>query len=470
MSVFQTVTPSMQSLDPLKRVNYTFGLVLGVDEFLQEQVYLMEKDHSQYRLAHGYGTACGLRVQVTTGVNLEVQVSPGVAINPQGQEIHVPRLMCAKLNDWLTANKSALQNVFGMSPSFLSLCVVLCYRECPADMVPVPGEPCRTQQDTMAASHIAESFELKLCLDRDQIITSPPGSPFLNPTGLPAGLCFRPSQIEENVIREFGMLLERIRITDAASNFLTRQQLDDLVRGLEQPFGSPPISSPPLSSPPWTGAPLFLHPSDAREFLRSAFLVWVTEVRPALGATANHSGCDEPSEQCVLLAELSVPINNTWQVAGAVTIDETRRPFLLQTRLLQEAILCGFTGTGAGGSGLGSVVAAGTFGITAGQAHAAGPTYNGLTAQHQPASPDDGTFLLNWTGSPAYQNPALVSPSTHTYLVQGTAVANKTVKPVPVTFEFLEFRNAGILVRVIDAQGNATANGFMVEIKELAGS
>ena len=464
MSVFQTVMPSMQNLDPLKRVNYTFGLVLGVDEFLQEQVYLLEKDHSQYRLAHGYGTVCGLRVQVTTGVNLQVQVSSGVAINPQGQEIHVPKLMCAKLNDWLTANKTALQSVFvGPTPSVLSLCVVLCYRECPADMVPVPGEPCRTQQDTMAASHIAESFELKLCLDRDQIITSPPGSPSLNPSGLPAGLCFRPSQLEENIIGEFGMLLQRIRITDAASTFLTRQQLEDLVRGLETPAGSPP-----LSSPPWTGGPLYLHPKDAKDFLRSAFLVWVTEVRPSIGATANSSGCDEPSEQCVLLAELSVPINNTWQVAGAVSIDETRRPFLVQTRLLQEAMLCSFTGTGAGGAGLASVVAAGNFRITAGQAQPAGPTYNGLTAQHQPASPDDGTFLLNWTGSPSYVNPALVSPATHTYLVQGVAVAKKTVKPVPVTFEVLEFRNDGILVRVIDAQSNATANGFMVEIKELA--
>jgi hypothetical protein len=467
MSVFQTVTPSMQNLDPLKRVNYTFGLVLGVDEFLQEQIYFMEKDHSQYRLAHGYGTVCGLRVQVTTGVNLEVQVSPGVAINPQGQEIHVPRLMCAKLNDWLTANKAALQNVFGASPSSLSLCVVLCYRECPADMVPVPGEPCRTQQDTMAASHIAESFELKLCLDIDQLVTSPPGSPFLNSSGMPAGLCFRPSQLEEHNIREFGMLLQRIRITDAASTFLTRQQLDDLVRGLEQPIGSP-AGSPPLSSPPFTVGPLYLHPNDAKEFLRSAFLVWITEVRPSIGATANSSGCDEPGEQCVLLAELSVPINNTWQVAGAVTIDETRRPFLVQTRLLQEAMLCGFSGTGAGGAGLGSVVAAGTFGITAGQALPAGPTYNGLTAQHQPASPDDGTFLLNWTGSPAYVNPALASPSTHTYLVQGVAIARKVPKSPPVTFEVLEFRNQGILVRVIDGQGNATANGFMVEIKELA--
>ena len=457
MSVFQTVTPSMQNLDPLKRVNYTFGLVLGVDEFLQEQTYFLEKDHSQYRLAHGYGTACGLQVQVTTGINLEVQVSPGVAINPQGQEIHVSQMMCAKLNDWLTSNKAALQRAFGASPSSLALCVVLCYRECPADMVPVPGEPCRTQQDTMAASHIAEKFELKLCLDRDQIITSPPGSPFLDSSGLPDGLCFRPSQLEEDTIREFGLLLRRIRITDAASTFVTREQLEQLVRGLETPVGSPP-----LASPSWEGAPLFLHPSDATDFLRSAFLVWVTEVRPALGARANTSGC-EPSEQCVQLAELTVPINNTWQVAGTVIIDETRRPFLVQTRLLQETMLCGFSGTSAGGAGLGSVVAAGAFQIAGNNVTAAGPIYNGLTSTFQ--SP--GVYLLNWSGSPAYLNPASVSPATHTYIVNGTAIANNPPPKFPVTFEVLSFSNSGIVVRVIDAQGKPTAGGFTVEIKEV---
>src|SRR5262249_13877557 len=158
------------------------------------------------------------RVRMVAGANLEVRVSPGVAINPQGQEIHVPKEMCARLNDWLanSTHKDALQKLFGTPPFSLSLCVVLCYRECPTDMVPVPGEPCRTQQDAMAASHIAESFEIKLCLNQDRPITSPPGSPFIDPTALPEGLCFRPSQVEEDHIREFGGLLQRIRITDAA--------------------------------------------------------------------------------------------------------------------------------------------------------------------------------------------------------------------------------------------------------------
>ena len=248
-------------------------------------------------------------------------------------------------------------------------------------------------------------------------------------------------------------------------DFITKEQLEDLVRHLGTTTGSPALASPALSSPPWIGPTLYLHPENAREFLRAAFLVWVTEVRPTLEAKSGPCDCMASSEQCVLLAELHFSVNASWQVTGSVTIDETRRPFLIQTRLLQESLLLG--GAASGGSSNAGSVAAGTFLITAGHADAVGPTYNGLTAAHQPGSPDDGVYLLNWSGSPAYVNPETSSPVIHTYLVNGTAIAKSTPKAIPLTFEVLDFRDDGILVRVVDALGNATANGFMVEIKAI---
>jgi len=115
MSTTQTGAPCLQKLDPQKRVNYTFGMVLGVDEFNQEATYLIGKDHSQYRLAHGYGTICGLQVSLSS--DLEVQVSTGVAINPRGQEIRVRQKMCARLNDWLTASARRTQFPYRGSPA-----------------------------------------------------------------------------------------------------------------------------------------------------------------------------------------------------------------------------------------------------------------------------------------------------------------------------------------------------------------
>jgi hypothetical protein len=466
MSTFQTVTPSTQQLDPSKRVNYSFGLVLGVDDFLQEQTYFVEKDRSQYRLVHGYGTVCGLQVRIATGINLEVRVSPGVAINPQGQEMHVEQEMCARINDWLTGNQDALQEVFGTPPLTLPLCVVLCYRECASDMVPVPGEPCRTQQDTMAASRITESFQLKLCLNMAQIATSPPlGSPAIDPSLL-SGQCYRPSQVEEEAIRAFGALLRRIQISDSATVFLTEDELKDLVRELATaagaPLSSPPVTSPPVSSPPWDNPVLFLHPSEAPDILRAAFRVWITEVRPALAALAGSNDCGS-HEQCVLLAELEVPVSVIWNVSGGIAVDETNRPYLLPSRLLQELLLAGASAGGVAGSLEGGLrVAAGTFKIVAGHATATGPAFNGLTAA---TTGPPGMYTLQWTGSPAYAMPNSGSPD-HSYVVTGTPI-NGNPPTSPLIFEVLQFVGNGILIRVCDVTGAATARGFSVEIKEL---
>jgi hypothetical protein len=185
-----TASPKMQKLDPLKRVNYTFGLVLGVEEFVQTDTYLLAKHHLENRLLHGYGTACGLDVIAQITPQLEIQVTPGWAINPRGQEIKVPQLMCLQINDWVQANLTALQALFpGLAPPTLNLCVVLCFRECKTDVVPIPGEPCRTQSSSMAPSRIEDSFELMICLDYQ---ASPPlSSP---PAGTSSSLCqFRPA-------------------------------------------------------------------------------------------------------------------------------------------------------------------------------------------------------------------------------------------------------------------------------------
>jgi hypothetical protein len=331
-STFQTASPSLQKLDPLKRVNYTFGLVLGVEEFLQSDTYFLAKHYLENRLLHGYGTVCGLDVTVQTGLQLEVQVTPGWAINPKGQEIYVPQLMCVQVNDWLQANQSALEAALpGPAPSTLNLCVVLCYRECKTDVVPIPGEPCQTQSSSTAPSRIADSFELMLCLDR---MGSPPlGSPPLgsSPSGTPGagGLCeFRPPQLEDDAIRAVAWLLSQLQVSTTGP-FLTSEQLVQLVLDLGT-LGSPPF----LASPP-AGPPYAVHASDLSQFRRAALRTWITKVRPFIAAQQGAGPCCPPPERCVLLAELYLNLNSGW-IASSVSVDDSLRPFLIPTRLAQE--------------------------------------------------------------------------------------------------------------------------------------
>jgi hypothetical protein len=329
-TAFDTATVTVQPPDPQKRVNYTFGLVLGVDEFLQEQTYFLEKHRLENRLLHGYGTVWGLKVTVESGeTGPEIDVTPGVALTPGGQEICVSRKMCARVNDWLATQRDALQQLYGTPPFALPLAVVLCYRECLTDVVPVPGEPCRSQSDAMEPSRVADSFTLKFCVDQPEAAASPP-----MPGSDGDGLChFRPSQLEEDAVRAFGSLLNRIMITSDVVTFVSEAQVEDAVRALA---GGATITSPP------DGGALYVRPDQASDFLRSAFRVWVTEVRPAL-VTGDPCRASGMFEQCVLLAQFSIAVTATWQAdaTSPIVINDSARPYLLHTRLLQEWLLCG---------------------------------------------------------------------------------------------------------------------------------
>ncbi len=328
---FRTAAPETAPLDAHKRVRHFAGLVLGPEEFQQDQLYFMERDRLHQRALHGYGTVMGLAVQVRDNASgrPEVLVDPGLAVTPRGGSVCVPLAQCADLDGWLGVHSGELSGgaigsppgspPLGSPPSQATVWLVLCPRECETDMVPVLGDPCRTAEDATAASRIKDDFELKL-------VTTPP------------------EHLEEAAVRLFGQLLRAIEISAVAGPFLTPQDLAALVRRLV-PAGSPPslptlaellaAGSPPLvASPPGT---LLVHPDDAQAALLAAWREWITFVRPQIAHGA--AGCSGAGESCVLLARLDFGIVSTTtglQVDGAVQVDDADRPWLLHTRLLQE--------------------------------------------------------------------------------------------------------------------------------------
>jgi hypothetical protein len=316
------------ALDPYKRVCYSQGLVLGVDEFVQEEIYFLEQHRWHNRGLHGYGTVCGLEVQVrdTVSEGPEIFVAPGMALDPQGRRIRVAAAQCARINEWLARFGGELGSPVAVgSPDAVTLFLRLCYRECSTDRVPIPSGPCRTEDEASVPSRVLDDFRLELT-------TSPP------------------DQTEADTVREFARLLRSIEFTDADPPTLTAERLQDLVRALGSP-GSPPTPLP-AGSP---DEPLRVSPADAEEYLRAAFRVWVTEVRPGLLPDAGNCSGGPPAEGCVLLAQLSFPVAGgpTGLVvdgdAAAVEVSEAERPFLLHTQLIQELFLGGGLAPGQGG-------------------------------------------------------------------------------------------------------------------------
>jgi hypothetical protein len=322
-------------------VNYTLGMVLGVDDFTQEFAYLSGRDQWLARDLGGYGTVSGLRVSIETDARgPRVVVDPGVAISPGGKFIRVCPAQCAWLNDWLAGvrdDPAFFARVGSPPASSLRLYVTLCYRQCPTDLAPVPGEPCRTETEAMAPSRWKDDFRLDLRFDP-------------------------PPQREEIAIREFVSWYRRsVEITDEPGIFPTLEEFLDAIRAAAESSGSP-LSGAEFNfdSPPVL---LRVRGADACTYLRAALRLWATELRPRVQARGFLRGSDCTStgtevgsqDDCVLLAALDLPLLQLGfgdvrvDPALPVVIDEHSRPYLIHLRLLQEWLTCGLR-TGSGGA------------------------------------------------------------------------------------------------------------------------
>jgi hypothetical protein len=335
MTCFSTVkTATVAEPDPAKHVNYNLGMVLGVDDFTQEFAYLSERDQWMARDLIGYGTARGLKIGIEdSDKGPRVVVEAGVAVSPRGQMICVPSAQCAYLKDSLASRSGEIQERFGSPLSgTVDMYVVLCYRDCPTDDVPIAGEPCRSEDELTAPSRLTDDFCLELRFNQ-------------------------PNQREEKAVRKYVEWLRRIEISDAVPVSTPLEQFLDAIRAEAWEWLSP--SSPP-ASPPYAimpgSPPAFLHIrlADACKYLHAALLLWVTELRPKWiarwhGCAPTHFAVDDKTEEdCVMLAKLTVPIAlvspGVWTVAdrpAVVEKDESERPYLIHLRMLQEWILCG---------------------------------------------------------------------------------------------------------------------------------
>lgn len=260
-------------IDPNKHVRYTYGMVLGKDDLEQEFAFHHGRDLWGMREVVGYGTVRGLDVAVEDdGANgPRISVKPGVALTPRGELVCVPSEQCASLNDWLAKQaqdstkrillQDKIKSVDG-SPDMVALYVTLCYRDCPTDDVPIPGEPCRDEADAMAASRFADDFALELRL-------SPP------------------DQLEETSVRDVLTWVRKVPL-DAAEPADMDSALGDFEKAVRAAYHVDDTMVPPepaYNDPPAT---LTIPRSNAKEFYRAALRVWVTYIRPRQDGLAQY--------------------------------------------------------------------------------------------------------------------------------------------------------------------------------------
>lgn len=96
-----------------QRVFYSTGRMLGADDFQADQDYHRSRLARALVQLYGTGTVSGLLVKTDGNADptkLEIQVTPGMAIDRIGRIIEAPRTVCIVLNNWLTQLIQAWQN------------------------------------------------------------------------------------------------------------------------------------------------------------------------------------------------------------------------------------------------------------------------------------------------------------------------------------------------------------------------
>lgn len=325
-----TFTPAPDAaLDPLQRVNYTFGMVLGVDDFRQEHAYLAARDERALRETLGYGVLTGLGVAApkpaSASEGQQVRVAPGLALMPDGHLVGVATEQCANLQTWLDAELARDATTAGRSTVY----VLLRHAEASGSPVPIPGEPCRDESELSADARIADSFALDFAW-------TPPDA------------------AEDLALRAVVAWIRGIKVRTAvpAGQTLFSFQVE-VERGLREAIAAawgdphhptpamPAAATPALPRPSQVSLPappqqLQIPRAEVAAYYAAAFEVWTRLLRSGFLAHHGPVPAAEPlAERALLLAAVDAK-------AGA---DGTRgvrmlgRPQLLHLRLLQEWLL-----------------------------------------------------------------------------------------------------------------------------------
>jgi hypothetical protein len=306
------------SRDPLQRVNYAFGLVLGVDEFVDEQRYFLEKEYQHNRALHGAGTVNGL--QVTAGENgedIEIRVAPGIGIDQYGRVFVVRETQCASLGAWVDDHNVAAGNQ--------AIYVIARYAECETELVPIAGQPCSSSEQLSAPSRLRDHFEI------DFALLPPPHE----------------SHVAVINLSEFLHRFRRERGAESRAGLGNTERLAAIIGPdfitLEPEEFRTHINTTIEALTGSAGARLItIRPQEVDALLDDIFSYWVAEVRPALRpdlispSTPISSEADPPVPDILLARiDLVVPDEGAPLLENA-EVDNSIRPYLLHTQLIQE--------------------------------------------------------------------------------------------------------------------------------------
>ncbi len=333
-----------ESIKPDVRVAYEEGLVLGVDEFVQEQRYHLEKDYLHNRSLHGYGTVYGLAVNIAksqseaepdkklpkqTTVTFEegetvwLKVGPGVGVDQRGRTFVVPQTYCINFTTWWQQlindnNKTQPKITTEEGKQHASIYIRARYDETCGDEVTLAGQACNNGATTSANSRIYDSVYLEPSIEK-------------------------PVMSAWNLAQRFAWFRSKIRYIpaiDQDTDLLT--SIESYVRGwladddYQKEFDIRIKEWEDPAKPGYIPLPDNNETTKAIEKLQRTY---VTDAAPSGHPVNPYAQPATPSGNDILLAQIDLTGTDTegkFLTIDTVSLVEDERPYLLGTQTFQE--------------------------------------------------------------------------------------------------------------------------------------
>lgn len=168
---FTTLKQDATLEEPLRRVAYEAGMMLGLEATRDEQAYHRRRLNRHHYWFLGYGTLAGMRVSMSPGthpnntdsITLRILVSPGIGIDGLGREVLIHETYCINLGEWLAAQTEAhLREGYDDAADTLWLKVCVRQKDCQVAQQPVLARKLNLSTDAVQPSRIADSVMLEL--------------------------------------------------------------------------------------------------------------------------------------------------------------------------------------------------------------------------------------------------------------------------------------------------------------------
>ncbi len=148
---------------PYTAMNYHYGMLLGVDDFVTDQAYHRGKIRLHNAWLHGAGTIWGLECTAHLDRS-ELRLDPGLALDGYGRELHNDTPKCVNIVKWFAKHKDDPE--FSSSETVNKITfeahIIIRHRSCLMRPVPALLDTCEGTSSSTAYSRIHETVEILL--------------------------------------------------------------------------------------------------------------------------------------------------------------------------------------------------------------------------------------------------------------------------------------------------------------------